>query len=369
MSPTRLACHAVGLLLAGLLAACAPPSPLPLGFIAGLSGRGADLGEAGRDGALLAVEQANATGGVDGHKIELLIRNDEQNADVAVQAFTALTAEGAAAVLGPMTSSMVQAVLPASEKSGVLLISPTATTNSLTGHDDTLFKVASTTRVHTLRSAEHAYASGHRRIVAVYDLANAAYTRDWLDDFTQAFSGHGGVIASSASFTSGQEASYAQALDKLKAADADALLIIANAVDTVTLLQLARSHGITQPAIGVTWAATEQLIELGGRTVEGLTLTQFFNRDSQLPAYLKFRTDFLARFKREPGFASVVAYDATQAIVKALRLKGNRSLKQALLEAGPYDGVQGQWNFDRFGDAQRKAFVTVVRNGRFVVVD
>ena len=41
-------------------------APIKIGFVGGLTGRTADLGLAGRDGALLALEQANAAGGVGG---------------------------------------------------------------------------------------------------------------------------------------------------------------------------------------------------------------------------------------------------------------------------------------------------------------
>jgi len=46
----------VTLLISALLLACSPREPIRLGFVAGLSGRVADLGIGGRDGALLAVE-------------------------------------------------------------------------------------------------------------------------------------------------------------------------------------------------------------------------------------------------------------------------------------------------------------------------
>jgi branched-chain amino acid transport system substrate-binding protein len=352
-----------------VLTGCTPNEPIRLGFLAGLSGRGADLGEAGRDGALLALAHANAGGGVDGRKLELHIRDDGQKSETAIQAIDELAAKGVVAVIGPMTSAMALAVVPAIEKSGLVLISPTVTTKKLSGLDDNFFKVVSTTREHARLGAEYQHAQGRQRIAAIYDLANAAYTQDWLEDFSQAFAAVGGTVVQSEPFTSGQESSHAEAINRLKAVQADALLFISNAVDTVRLLQAARTADLQQPAVGVTWAATEQLIELGGRTVEGLALSQFFDRDNQTPRYLAFRTAYQTRFQKEPGFASVAAYDATMATIEALRRKGARSLKEALLVEGPFEGAQEKWNFDRHGDAQRKAMVTIVRDGRFVVVN
>ena len=58
----------VGRLVAvvALLTACTPPDPVRIGFIGGLSGRVADLGINGRNGATLAVKLRNKSGCVKG---------------------------------------------------------------------------------------------------------------------------------------------------------------------------------------------------------------------------------------------------------------------------------------------------------------
>lgn len=359
-----------GLLLsASLLGGCAPPEPLRLGFIGGLTGRSADLAESAHKGALLAVEQANAAGGIGGRKIELLARDDGQNPAMAVRALEELAALRVEAVIGPLTSAMAVAVLPAAEKAGLALVSPTVTASPLSGKDDQLFKVVSSTREYASQSAKYAYAQGVRRVAAVYDLGNSAYTRASLTDFREAMVALGGEVVAEAAFTSGDDPGYRNAVSTLGPARPDAILLIANAVDTVRLLLIARKQGLAAKAIGVSWAATEQLLELGGRAVEGLILSQYFNRDDTSPRYLAFQATYRARFKEDPGFASIATYDATRATLFAIGKRGKEPLKQTLLTAGPYEGAQDIWNFDRFGDGQRKAYVTIVRDGRFVNVE
>ncbi len=51
-----------------------------------MSGRVADLGVAGRNGAMLAIEQRNAAGGIHGRAVELVVKDDEQNPEVAKKA-------------------------------------------------------------------------------------------------------------------------------------------------------------------------------------------------------------------------------------------------------------------------------------------
>ena len=50
------------------------------------------MGEAGRNGVMLAVEQHNAAGGIKGRPIELLVEDDGQSPVKAAEAFKALVA-------------------------------------------------------------------------------------------------------------------------------------------------------------------------------------------------------------------------------------------------------------------------------------
>ena len=356
-------------LLVLVLTGCSPKEPIKLGFIGGLTGRVADLGEAGRDGTLFAIEEVNAAGGVNGRNIELLIRDDQQDAKVAAQTTQTLLDAGVDAIIGPMTSAMGEAVLPLLARAGRVMVSPTITASQLAGKDDLLFRVAPPVSESTQRSAVHAYNTGSRRIAIVYDLSNLAFSADWAAHFRRAFSAVGGSVVAEASFTSGQDASYAEAVKKVADAKPDALLFVSNAVDTVRLTQLSRNMHLTPPVTTSSWAATESLIQLGGRTIEGMTLTQFFDRANVSTRYQRFAEAFRKRFRQEPGFASVAAYDSTRAVLSAMEKAPGQPLKQALLEAGPYQGLQNSWNFDRFGDAQRQTHIAIVQDGHFVVVD
>ena len=358
------------LLLLALLTACGKPEPLRVGLLAGLSGSVADLGESGRAGAQLAVEEINQAGGVRGRPLELRTRDDAQDPATARSAVAALAGEGVVAIVGPMTSSMAQAVLPATTEAGLVLLSPTASASSLARQDDALLMLQSTTRYNARQAADYHARRGLRRVAALYDTRNRVYTQDWITGYREAGLGRGVHLVQAVPFTSGQEDSYLQAVRQLRSGEIDGLMFVANAVDTVRLLLLARQNGLRQPALGDTWSATEQLLELGGQAVEGMSSIQLFNRELDTPRYQGFLRAYRARFSTEPGFASVAAYDAVQALAQALRQQeGGETLKQALLKAGPYEGLQERWNFDAYGDVQRQTFVTIVRAGRFVVVN
>ncbi len=186
----------LSLLLA--LAACSPPEPVKLGFLGGLSGRVADLGEAGRNGTLMAVEEANTAGGVNGRKIELLIYDDEQQDAAAIKA----------------TETLGAAILPVATRAGLLMVSPTITSSLLAGKDDILFKVVPSVETSTRRSAAFEYARGIRRAAIVNELSNRAYSADWSEHFRRDFTALGGAVVAEASFMSGDDAIYTGAIKK-----------------------------------------------------------------------------------------------------------------------------------------------------------
>ena len=153
--------------LSVVLGACKAEEPIRIGFLAGTSGRVADSGISGRDAALLAVEQYNQSGGIAGRRVQLIIKDDRQQPDIVRQRVRELIAEGVVAIIGPMTSDMAVAATPIADEAKVVLMSPTATTEALSGKDDYFLRVASTSGTYAQRSASYlAKSSTMRRVAA-----------------------------------------------------------------------------------------------------------------------------------------------------------------------------------------------------------
>ncbi|WP_291846929.1 ABC transporter substrate-binding protein [Accumulibacter sp.] len=362
---------AIGFLGMAILPACTmQPEPIIIGFIGGSSGRVADLGIAGRDAVQLAVEQRNQAGGVAGRKVKLLIRDDQQNPEVAQRVMRELIEQGAVAIVGPMTSAMAMVTVPIANEARVLLVSPTVSTEQLSGRDDHFFRVASSNHASARRVAQYVLQqSGRQRLVAAHDLSNMAYSESWLAGFGAAYVDGGGEMLPAIGFRSGGEVSLRQLARELLASKPDRLLIVANSVDTALLCQQLRKLGSRLPIVAAEWAATERLLELGGKAVEGLLVGQSFDRRSTAPRYQALREVYLERFHREPGFGGVLAYDAANVLLDALsQRQGTQSVKEAVLKVRRFEGAQAPIVFDDFGDVNQGVVMTVVRDGRLVVL-
>lgn len=358
-------------ILVALVVCCSPPDPIRIGFVGGTSGRVADLGVAGRNGAQLAVELRNQAHGVAGRRVELIVRDDEQNPEVVERATRELIAQDVVAIVGPMTSAMAMRMVPIANEAKVLLVSPTVSTTDLSGRDDYFFRVMSSTREHATKNARYQLESpGLRRVAVAYDLANRSYTESWLNDFHDTFVQGGGAVARSFGFKSGGDTLFLPIAGELLATQPDGVLIIANSVDSALLCQQIRKLDPHVPILVAEWGATERLIELGGKAVEGVTAAQLFDRDNITPAYRAFRQRYRDRFGQEPGFGGTAAFDATNVVLEALaRRRPGQSLKEAVQATRRFEGVQHPLDFDDYGDARRATFITVVRDGQFFRID
>ncbi|WP_305041812.1 ABC transporter substrate-binding protein [Geoalkalibacter sp.] len=349
---------------------CRRQEPIPIGFLGGLTGRVADLGIAGRDGAILAVEERNRAGGIHGRLLELRIADDAQDELTARAALQKLLDEGVVAVIGPMTSAMALAVQPLADAHRTLLLGPTVSSDELSGRDDYFLRTASTNAQGARLLAEHAaVALGLSRINVLYDLGNRSYCESLYLSFAREFAARGGQVAGVLTYTSGSEINFLE-LARQATEDAQALFIIANALDTGMFAQQLAKLGRPLPLMTGEWAATGDIIEYGGEAVEGLTFFNTFDPGHASPAYRGFRAAFDRRFNYDGGFAAAHAYDATQLLIRALEQNPHRQhLKETLLNMGSFQGLQTELRLDAFGDAIRPHFPMTIRDGQFQAGD
>ena len=353
------------------LTSCIEESPLKIGFVGGLTGRIADLGVAGRDGVILAVEEKNQTGGVAGRKLELVVKDDRQDAESAQQAISELNDEKVVAIIGPMTSSMAVVIQPLINLSQTVTVSPTAKTDQLSGQDDFFLRVTTPLSRNATQIADHAVKNMELKKFAVaYDASNRAFTEIWLSFFKKALLQNGGQIIVEEAFNSQPNVAFLPLAERILATNPDGVLLLSNAIDTALLAQQIRKLGSEVSLFSSEWASTSDLFSFGGRAVNGMVSFHSFNANSQEARYLSFKTRFTKRFHSEPSFANVLAYDAATFLLAGLEKNPSRNgLKEALLQLDSFSGLQSAMKVDKYGDVERKLFLTVIEDGQFEVVE
>lgn len=363
----RLAALCLWLALCLLPACGEAPETIKIGYCGTLTGRGADAGVVGRDAVILAVEQINARGGVAGRRLELLTRNDGGDVHTAQLMDRDLLDAGVAAVIGHMTSDMTVPAVATFNQRRVPLISPTVSLNALVGKDDYLWRMRpDNAQLASLLAAHARDELGLQRLAAIVDLANAAYTRDWMESFYREFTKGDGQMVERIEIE-GAPGGYAMAAaQKALAAKPDGLTMAANALDAAFICQQVRKLGFSGPIMLAGWALSPALVQQGGASVEGVITSELACLPEARPRLKRFEADFYKRFGYQPSLTGVHSHNAVQFLALGLEASLSRklSLKQGLQSVGVIDGLLGPIAMDRYGDPTAALELQVVRDGR-----
>ena len=353
-----------------LVGGCSQPKPVKIGFAGGLTGRLADLGGGGRDGALLATEDLNAAGGIKGARVELLVRDDKSDVKVAVDVDSELLDAGVVAIVGHVISSAGLAAAPLMNSRQVLMLSPTVRTSQLTGIDDYFFSLITPIWPATEQQARYAFRSGIRKMTLIYDLNNQQYGQDWTGGFARSFTGLGGEIAATLTVSSVKTMDYADISKKILASGASGVLLVTGAVDTAMICQHLRKAGSGMLIFTSSWPVTPEFIKLAGSYANGVVMSSPFDDQDKTASFVDFQKRFTARFGYAPNYAAVHSYEAIRVIADALATNPDpKQLKQTILQKKTFAGLTGPFSFDAFGDTIRGNYLLTVHDGRFEVIE
>jgi branched-chain amino acid transport system substrate-binding protein len=356
--------------LAGTLG-CRRLAPVRIGYVGSLTGPEAEMSISGRNGVILAVEQINESGGINGRPVVLITKDDRQDESVAVAVDKELIKEGVVAIIGHMTSAMSLAVLPVINAEKILMISPASSTDALTGIDDYFFRVVNSHRSQTDRLADYAFKTmGMKRMASITDLSNPEYSGGFCHNFQAEFEYLGGEFIKTVQFNSTPDVLDSELAQKIITASPDGLLVVANGHDTALICQQLKKLGSRIPVISSSWAMTMDLFRYGGLAVEGVTFCSSYDQNNLSQGYVGFKQQFNKRFDGQPDFPALSAYEACRILFNAVEKAQHVSqLKAVVLQQGIFPGLIWDIAINRFGDAHLGQYLTQVIDGQFRAID
>ena len=339
---------------------------LVVGMIAPLTGTVAALGTGMRNSVQLALDQANTTCKVAGYRLVLRALDDVGAAPNAASAAGSLLAEPAlVGVIGPLETSNVEAVQPVLDASGVVEISPSTPTETLTRGSEALphrpfpgyFRLYPTDRLQGYVAADQVIGKDQRRRVAA-----VSDDTGWGDDLAGAFVGRaisiGGQVVARDRIR-GEAQNYTDAIARIAQQHPDAVYFGGKDDTAVRFATQLRAAGVSVPLVGSDDVDTDAFLTGAGRDGDVFTGTgaPVEMLDGGGPFLTAYRS---AGFKEDPRRYGAYAYDAAQVLVNglgALTTGGpwDRSRRQELVAAvqrTDQAGVTGRLAFDEYGDAR-----------------
>ena len=345
---------------------------IKIAVLAPLSGSNPTFGVSTRDGALLAIEEWNAKGGVLGIKIEAVVEDSQCEADPAVNAANkVIDQDKVHYIVGEVCS---KASIPMSEianAKNVVMISPTSTNPQVTLNQD------GTTKPYVFRAcfidpfqgtvmAKFAQKQGYKTAFIMFDQGND-YVRGLAEFFEQAFTAQGGTIVGKETYTS-QDTDFSAILAKVAESKAE-VLFLPDYYPIVNLVGAqAKEKGVTAVMLGGDgWDSAD----LNAAAADGGFFSNHYSAEDSRPIVQSWVKNYQTKYSSVPDALATLAYDATNLLIAAIEKAGaDDPVKVKDAMAGlKYDAVSGTITFDAQHNPVKCAAVLSVKDGKVSYVD
>jgi len=367
----RILTIALVLVLAVLAAGAAD---LKVAVLAPLSGAVPSFGLSTKEGALLAITEWNAKGGVLGMNIVPIVEDSQCDAAAATNAANkVINQDGVKFIIGEVCSS---ASIPVSEIAGpakVIEISPTSTNPNVTVDKngkvkDFIFRAC---YIDPFQGGILAQFSNTRlkakKAFIMYDQGND-YTIGLATAFEAKFKSMGGAIVGKETYTK-TDTDFSAILAKIKDAKPEVVLLpdYYNIVNLVT--KQAKEKGITVPFVGGDgWDSSD----LDLTASDGCFYTNHYSKDDPRPEVQNFLKAYAAAYKDDsgkgkvPDALAVLAYDATNLLFASIKAAGkaDTTAVKTALEKISYKAVSGKITFDKLHNPVKALTILSIKGGK-----
>ena len=386
---------AAGALLALPAHAQAPSCPVKVGGILPLTGSMAPITKKISQAAELGFEHINQGGGIKGCPVQFVLRDDQGQPTVGVDAAKYLVeVERVAAFTGTISSGVTGPIIAAvTAPSKVVQISCCSTASGFTDgrSGGYFFRTLPTSKTQAYATASEISRRGYKKIAVIY--VNTDFGTDMLRFFRQAAGKLGTDIAAEVAYNDNQP-SYRAEVTRALAAKPESLLLIGFPKDAVTIVREWLSlGGPNKVALNNSMRTMDFVNGVGARFVE-----DFFGMDNAQvagPHVDAFNNAFQAKWGTDSkgpgvhtqydavmvlGLAMNIARDLTGPSIREAVRKvhtpggtpvgtGPAEYKKALelIKAGKpikYYGATGPVEFDVNGDVTGPALVWKITGGK-----
>lgn len=343
--------------------------PVRIGVIATLTGVGAYQGEQSLKGLEFARDEINASGGINGRPIELVVEDSATNPTTAVSAINKLiSVEKVRYIVGDSWTSTTAALVPIANEQGVILVSPLATLDTLAA-DDYFFRTMPTTNSMMEALSEYAYSELGARRAGILRQATP-FGVEHARDFETIFRILGGEVVVEEEFDVASSDVRTQ-ITKVKAANPDVVFNLhATGPRVGLLIEQAKELGLETRWIGSWGSENGALLSEYGSIIEDLVYPYPYDAESAETAVRNFAAAYMRKHDEVPDLSVASSYDALRILVSVLKNSDGSAddVKTRLLLIRNYRGASGAISFDENGDVQKSILIKQIKGGEFVRV-
>ncbi|KUL24123.1 hypothetical protein ADL15_44340 [Actinoplanes awajinensis subsp. mycoplanecinus] len=349
-----------------------PAATIRLGALVPLSGTNAQSGREMRDAAQMAVDEANAAGGVLGRQVELLVLDDACDPGTAVVSANDLVAKDITVSVGGYCSSATVPTLKVFRDAGVPMVIALATsTDLLVPKYDSIFLISGTVADEGTFAISGMRRMGSKRLIIVNDGTSFPVTLGKQTVAAAGLPGTGIRVVATHALSQGAP-SYARLAEQILGEKADTVYFTGYYGEANQLIKDLRTAGFTGK-IFVGDGATD------GPLLTDLTAAQtknVYGTALMVPALMSSLAGWSAKFTaatgRAPSPSGPEAFDAVTVALDAIKRAGSvehAAVRAAIAATAGLPLLSGPVTFKPDGTRTQPTFLLLeVRDGKLAEV-
>ncbi|MGI6026908.1 MAG: ABC transporter substrate-binding protein [Candidatus Scatomorpha sp.] len=330
---------------------------LKIGLIGPMTGGLAAYGNSMREGFELTIAQINEAGGILGKQVEMVVADDQGTDTECVNAFNSLVSQGIKIIVGSATSGCTSAITGLANEEGVILITPSATADSITTEDDYVFRSCFRDSLQGDIAAAYVASMGYTKVGTIECSADT-YSMGLVASFTAACEQRGIEIVAAESTATMDAQDFTNQWAAMVSAGAELVYAIYyyDAVGPFLIPQ-ARAAGYTGAIMGADgFDGTLDYIS------EGTDLTAFndvfwtnhYDPSDPSEATAAFVDAYEAEYGTAPMSFAALTHDCLLIVQTAIETAGTAddiaAVRDAMADTSVvYDGVTGTFSLDESG--------------------
>ena len=338
-----------------------------------LSGGVASYGQSSVDGIMMAFDEINATGGINGKKIvPVQIDNKSDPAEATSVATKLMTQDKVVAQLGPATSGDFMATIPVAMGNKVPIISASATADKGVTVDDKgnvneyVFRLCFNDSFQGVTMASFALNNLNAKNAVIIKDTSSDYGKGLAENFKSTFESNGGKVVAEEGYVKGDK-DFKAILTNIKGKSFDVIFIPGYYEEAGLIIRQARDLGLNVPILGADGFDAPELLDLAG--AEALNDVYYSNHYSSLdkdPLVQEFIETYKAKYGKEPNAFNALGYDLGKYIADAVQRAGSNdteAIKNALADTKGFKGVTGTFDMGADHNPIKAAVVIGLENG------
>ncbi|HYR37004.1 MAG TPA: ABC transporter substrate-binding protein [Burkholderiales bacterium] len=335
-------CAALAAALVALAAPAVAQDAVRIGIIVDRIGFAKAWSEPISQGAVYAVKELNAKGGILGKKVELLVEDDQSKPDLSATAARKLSEAGADFILSLTHTVAALQAQTVTVETKTPHLAPSLTVDTLTTqvNNPNFWQTGplASTQIATLLS--YARHKNYKRVALLSD--NSAISQATAKAFKAEFDKTGIEVVTEETLPAGSTSAEAQ-MQKVRAAKPDAIFLATLLTpENLLILKSYRQHGMKTPLVGNYNLAVPVYMTVGKGLLDGITFVDAW--DPAKPQVKQFVAGFAKEMGYEPHNMMGYGYDGVMLAADAIRRAGStdkEGVRQAMQATRGYKGVLG----------------------------